>query len=185
MFGIEWLPSKAQLRCFLYSIASGRCCTWSRSNSEIVKRCYRMTRVQIASWLKWSLRFSILHYVIAHVIVVCQLLDFTIPSFMTWTVIYHRHRWGLPAAAWAMLKCSGKGITVFNRKVCGRSSKLNDLTTWTTAISSVMLVRSHVAVLQQVASGYPCLLLLTHIHSWWIPGLHYWRATKSRCIQTP
>ena len=73
---------------------------------------------------------------------------------------------------------------MFIQKLPSQSWKRPDLIAQTTSITITVVVRTHPAALQWGTSCLPHLVLLTHIHYWWIPGTHYRRASNRGCIKS-
>ena len=143
-----------------------------------------MASVHFTSWSKQCRRLSTSNFIIRWITAVSMLMDFIIPWLTTRTVIYPCHWSALPALRYAMLSWSGNKTKVFIWKLPSLSWKRTDWIIRTTSIIRMTVVRSHPAALQLVPSYLPRLVLQTHIHSWWIPGTHYWRATNRGYIKT-
>jgi len=111
-------------------------------------------------------------------------MDLIIPWLTTRTVIYPCHWSCSPAPCFAMLLWSGKRTKVFIRKLPSQSWKRTHLTARTASTTRMTVETMHSDGQLQVASCEPHLALQTHIHSWWIPGTHYRRATSRVCIRT-
>jgi len=113
-----------------------------------------------------------------------MLVDYIIPWLTTRTVIYPRLWLCLPAPSSAMLSWSGTRTKVLNQKLPTQSWDRTYLIALTTSTANTTVVSQHPAELQWVASCWPRLVLLICIHSWWIPGTHYRRATNRVWIHT-
>jgi len=111
-------------------------------------------------------------------------MDRIIPWLTTRTVIYPCLWSCLPAPSCAMLLGSGKRKKVFIRKLPSQCWTRTDLIAWTTSTTRMTVVRTNPVALQRVACCEPRLVFQTCIHSWWIPGTHYWRATNRGFIKT-
>ena len=135
-------------------------------------------------WQKLSCGVSTSNFIIGLIPTVSMLIDCIIPWFITKMVIYPQHWSCWPAPCCAMLFWSGKRTKVFIQKLPYQSWKWTDLIARTTSIIRMTVARKHPAVLQRVSSCWPRLALQSHIHSWWIPGTHYRRASNRGCIKT-
>jgi len=109
-------------------------------------------------------------------------MDLINPWLTTRPVIYPRHWLCSPAPRCAILPRSGKRTKMFIGKLPSQSWKRTDLIARTSSTTRMTVVRSHPAALQRVTSCYPRLALQTRIHSCWILGTHYRRATNRGCI---
>jgi hypothetical protein len=89
----------------------------------------------------------------------------------------------MPTPQRSMLSRSAKRPNVLIRKLQSESSKWTDLVARTTSTTRIMVLRTHPAALQQVASHYPCLVLETNIYCRCIPGTRYWNATNTGWIK--
>ena len=143
-----------------------------------------MASVHFTSWHKQSRFLSTSNFIIGRISAVSMLMDCIIPWLTTRTIIYPRHWSCLPAPRCTMLSWSSKRPKVFIWKLPRQSWKRKDLIPQSTSIIRMTVVRMHPAVLHWVTSFQPRLALETRIHSWWIPGKQYRRATNRGCITT-
>jgi len=141
-----------------------------------------MASIHFASWRKQFCGWSASNFIIGRITVVSMLMVFVIPWLTTGTVISPCHWSCLPAPHCAMHSWSGKRTKAFIWKLPSQSWKRTYLIAQTTSFTRMTVVRTHPAGLQRVASCQPRLALQTHMHSWWIPGTHYRRATNRGCI---
>jgi len=143
-----------------------------------------MARIHYTSWQNQSGGLSSSNFIIGRITAVSMLMDFIIPWLTTRMIIYPRHWSCLHALRCAMLAWRGNRTKAFIRKFPSQSWKRTNLIAQTTSTLRMLEVRLQPAVLQRVASCWPRLVLQTHIHSWWILGTHYRRATNRGCIKT-